>query len=414
MSRRNFMVGCSSAIAAMAGSQITGLSFANAQTSSDDVLVVVFLRGGWDAINVTPPLDGKDRAAYEAARPYLKVPTTGKNAALRLNDQFGLHPGLTALMEFYQSKQLAIVQAVGMPTADTRSHFDAMRYMELGTPNQGGTTTGWITRFLQASPASVGGIGLPAVTVDGATATSFLGSPSAVAMRNVKDFLLVDDKAHRQRLLQLLSDMYKGNSWLNAAGQRTVATIRLVEQLKTEDYKPAVTYPEGEFGLRLKTLASLLKQRLQMRVATIDLGGWDTHEWQGENGEGTFADLLRQLGGGLAAFYKDLAAANLTQKLNVVVMSEFGRRLAENASRGTDHGHGSTMLLLGGNVNGGKLFGKWPGLGADQLYDRADLQATTDFRAVLSEILRIRFKNERLGVVFPGYNMGQSLGLLRG
>jgi uncharacterized protein (DUF1501 family) len=135
MSRRHFLVGCSGAIAAMAGARITDVSFATAQIPSDETLVVVFLRGGWDAINVTPPLAGPDRAAYEAARPYLKIPTTGKNAALKLNDQFGLHPGLGALMEFYQGKQLAIVQAVGMPTTDTRSHFDAMRYMEMGTPN---------------------------------------------------------------------------------------------------------------------------------------------------------------------------------------------------------------------------------------------------------------------------------------
>jgi uncharacterized protein (DUF1501 family) len=208
--------------------------------------------------------------------------------------------------------------------------------------------------------------------------------------------------------------MYQGNTWLHSAGQRTLATIRLVEKLKTEDYKPAVAYPQGELGERLKTLASLIKQSLRVQVATVDLGGWDTHQWQGDNGEGLFANLLQQLGGSLAALYKDLAAANLTQKLNIVVMSEFGRRLAENASRGTDHGHGGAMLLLGGNVNGGKLYGKWPGLEPGQLYDRADLEATTDYRAVLAEVLKVRLKNNRLGMVFPGYDPGQPLGLVRG
>jgi uncharacterized protein (DUF1501 family) len=414
MNRRDLMVGYSSAIAATAGAQISGLSFANADTGSSDLLVVVFLRGGWDAINVTPPLVGRDRDAYEAARPYLKIPVTGKNAALKLTDQFGLHPGLAPLLELYQGKQLAIIQAVGMPTTNTRSHFDAMRYMETGTPNQSNTTTGWISRYLQTTASQSNGLTLPGVTIDAVTTASFLGSSDAVAMRNPKDFLLVDDQEHRKRLLQLLGDMYKGNTWLHAAGQRTLATIRLVEQLKTEDYKPAVPYPEGELGERLKTLASLIKQSLRLQVATVDLGGWDTHQWQGENGEGNFANLLRQLGGSLAAFYKDLAAANLTQKLNIVVVSEFGRRLAENASRGTDHGHGSTMLLLGGNVNGGRLYGKWPGLGPDQLYDRADLEATTDYRAVLAEVLKVRLKSDRLGVVFPGYSPGQPLGLVRG
>jgi uncharacterized protein (DUF1501 family) len=410
MNRRNFMMGCSSAIAAMAGAQITSVTFANPSETAD-VLVVVFLRGAWDAINVTPPLDGPDRAAYEAARPYLKVPIKGKNAALALNNQFGLHPALAPLHELYQSKHLAIVQATGM-ASDTRSHFDAMQFMELGTPGERGTNTGWIARHLQASPES-SGLQLPALSIDGATAPSLLGSPEAAAMRDPKSFLLVDDTDHRKRLTGLIENLYKGDSWLHAAGQRTLATIRTVERMKLGDYRPAVPYPESDFAGKLKTIASLLKQGLSMRVATVDLGGWDTHDWQGEGGEGYFAELLGQLGDGLAAFYHDLEAANLTKRINVVVMSEFGRRLAENGARGTDHGHGSAMLVLGGNVNGGKLYGKWPGLQADQLYDRADLAVTTDYRAVISEVLRFRMKNDQLGVVFPGFKLGQPMGLVQ-
>jgi uncharacterized protein (DUF1501 family) len=415
MSRRHFLMGCSGTVAAMAGAQLTGLTVAAAAPGTDannETLIVLFLRGGWDAINVTPPLMGSDRAAYEAARPYLKVPTVGKNAALPLNNQFGLHRGLEPLLELYQGRQLAIIQAVGLLSANTRSHFDAMRYMELGT-TQPGTTTGWISRYLQANTAKLEGRNLPAVTIDAATTASLLGSDPAIALRSIKDFLLVDDPPHRQRLLQMLGQMYQGEAWLHKAGQRTISTIRLVEQLRTEDYRPAAPYPAGELGDRLKTLAALLKQGLNLRVATIDLGGWDTHEWQGENGEGQFADLLRQLGGALAAFYKDMNAANLTQKLTIVVMSEFGRRLAENASRGTDHGHGGTMLVLGGKVNGGQLYGRWPGLDASQLYDRADLAVTTDYRTVLAEILKVQFRTEN-PTIFPGFRLAQPLGLIRG
>ncbi len=356
MNRRKFMVGCSTAIAAMAGAQITGLTFANPNSASDqdDFMVVVFLRGAWDAINVTPPLDGKDRGHYEAARPYLKIPVRGKGAALALNNQFGLHPGLEGLLELYQSKNLAIVQATGMPS-DTRSHFDAMQFMELGTPGERSTNSGWITRYLQAVPSDHTGLSLPAITIDNATTASMLNSPEAIAMRNPREFLLADDKDHRHRLNKMLENLYKGDSWLHAAGQRTLTTIHQVENLNAEDYTSAVPYPENEFAERLKVIASLLKQGLTMRVATVDLGGWDTHQGQGDGSEGYFTEMLHQLGDGLAAFYSDLEAANLTKRLNLVVMSEFGRRFNENASRGTDHGHGSSMLLLGGNVNGGKL-----------------------------------------------------------
>lgn len=414
MNRRKFLVGCSTAIAAMAGSQITGLTFANPNTASnqDDFMVVVFLRGAWDAINVTPPLDGKDRGFYEAARPYLKIPVKGKGAALPLNNQFGLHPGLGSLLELYQNKNLAIVQATGMPS-DTRSHFDAMQFMELGTPGERSTNSGWITRYLQAVPTDHTGLSLPAISVDTATAPSLLNSPEAVAMNSPQQFLLADDKDHRKRLNRMLENLYKGDSWLHAAGQRTLTTIRQVENLNVSDYRAAVQYPETEFAERLKVIASLMKQGLTMRVATVDLGGWDTHEGQGEGSEGYFNEMLHQLGDGLAAFYHDLEAANLTKRLNLVVMSEFGRRFNENASRGTDHGHGSSMLLLGGNVNGGKLYGKWPGLANNQLYDRADLAVTTDYRAVIGEVLRYRMKNNQLDVVFPKFKLEQPMGLVR-
>jgi uncharacterized protein (DUF1501 family) len=407
MNRRKFMVGCSTAIAAMAGAQITSLTLANPETQGD-TLVVVFLRGGWDALNVMPPIDGKDRGYYEAARPFLKIPTSGKGAALKLTDAFGLHPAMEPLLELYQGRQLALVQATGM-ASDTRSHFDAMQFMELGTPGERSTTTGWITRHLQAAPLTQ--TRLSSLSMDSAVAPSVLGSPSAVAMKDPKSFSLVDDADHRKRLINLLGSMYQGDTWIHAAGQRTLATLKVLEQLKPKD-NPA-PYPKEEFSERLKTLAALLKQGLSLRVATVDLGGWDTHEYQGERSEGHFANLLAQLSGGLTAFYKDLDKAGLTRRLSVVVMSEFGRRLSENASRGTDHGHGSAMMVLGGGVNGGKIYGSWPGLSPDQLYDRADLAATTDYRQVLGELLRFRQQNQRLDVVFPGFKPQGSLGIVR-
>lgn len=413
MRRRNFLIGCSSAVAALATARISSLSFADpgSANAGEGTLVVIYLRGGWDALSVLPPLAGDDRRHYEAQRPWLRIPAQGEGAALPLNEAFGLHPALNDLMALYHDERLAIVQATGMPL-DTRSHFDAMRFMETGTPGQHNTPTGWLTRHLQNQP-DAGNNRLRAVSVDTATTTSLLGSTEAVAMRDPADFLLVDDAGHRGKLTRVLAGLYEGDSWLHNAGQRTVATIRNLEQFDLGNAPSTTPYPEGEFGERLKTVAALLRRGLNLRVATVDFGGWDTHKWQGEGSTGYLADLLRQLGTGLATFYHDLENHPLTGRLSVVVMSEFGRRLAENASRGTDHGHGSAMFVLGGQVNGGRLYGQWPGLAPEQLYDRADLAVTTDYRQVVCEVLHSLTWNPQLDVVFPGFVPARPMGLMR-
>ena len=182
-------------------------------------------------------------------------------------------------------------------------------------------------------------------------------------------------------------------------------------------YQPAngATYPQGEFGEQLQVIAQLMKLRVGLSVATLDLGGWDTHDNQGVGG-GYYSNLVARLAQGLAALYLDLDSGgndNLANCLTLVLQSEFGRRLRENANRGTDHGHGNVMLVMGGSVNGG-LYGEWPGLGSDQLFDNADLQVTTDFRRVLSEILIRRLGNPRLGQIFPGYGNYTPMGLVQG
>ncbi len=413
MHRRGFLIGCSATIASMAGASLSNLSFAKSASAdtSEGTLVVVYLRGGWDALSVLPPLGGEDRGHYEAIRPWLKIPVEGESAAVALDDHLGLHPALSDLLELYQSKHLAVIPATGLPL-NTRSHFDAMRFIETGTPGQRGTTTGLLSCHLQSLPEEID-TPLRAVASDFAIPTSLLGSGEAVAMRNPADFLLVDDADHRKKLTRLLSRLYEGESWLHHAGQRTLATIRGMENLGDGKTSSAADYPDGELGERLKMVAPLLKRGLPLRVATVDFGGWDTHKWQGEGSQGYFADLLCQLGASLSTFYRDLEAHNLTSRLSVVVMSEFGRRLSENASRGTDHGHGSAMFVLGGKVNGGRLYGQWPGLAREQLYDRADLAVTTDYRQVIAEVLTTQTWNPQLDMVFPGYVPVPAMGLFR-
>jgi len=363
ISRRGFLFGC--AAAAFVGSRISEVVFASeaaALADQGDVIITVFLRGGWDVMNVVPPIDGIDRGVYEAARPNLKIANQGNDAALRLNDQFGLHPAMTHLYDLYQGQKLSIIHAVGL-NVDTRSHFEAQQYIETATPGIKSTGTGWVGRHLTSLGESLNGALMPAVAAGGA---------------------------------------------LHASGAQTFQAIDVIQRASSSAYQPAngATYPNGGFGSNLKTIAKLIKLGVGLRAATVDLGGWDTHQAEGDGSGGYLSHLVGELSSGLAAFYTDLdesGSPTYADRMTLVVVSEFGRRLSENASRGTDHGHGSGIFVLGGQVNGGRVITNWPGLQNEQLYDRADLAVTIDYRQVLSEILVRRLGNAKLGAVFSGY-----------
>ncbi|MBI4928427.1 MAG: DUF1501 domain-containing protein [Anaerolineae bacterium] len=418
ISRRSFLVGCAGAIAALAGSRLTSLAFYDPSAepaipvpnaiNSAERLIVVFLRGGWDALNVVPPIAGEDRGHYESARPRLKIPVSGAGAAINLNGQFGLHPAMAPLFPFYQAKKLALIHAVGLQY-DTRSHFDAMQYIELGTPGLKTAGTGWITRHLQTASNLPGTLLFPALSAGGSQASSLLGYNDAVAMNNPNSFRLNGHWQYEDEQRAALRDLYTGDIWLQTAGTEALNMIDTIESTNPGNYIPAngAVYPNGSFGDNLKTIAQLIKMQIGLHVATVDLGGWDTHEQQGDGSTGYFAtNLLTPLAQGLAAFYKDLdggCGSNFIKRTTVIVMSEFGRRLKENANRGTDHGHGSVMLALGGTVKGGAVYGQWPGLNNANLYDGADLAITTDYRRILSEILTRRLGNFNLSAIFPGY-----------
>jgi uncharacterized protein (DUF1501 family) len=174
-----------------------------------------------------------------------------------------------------------------------------------------------------------------------------------------------------------------------------------LQTLDPNNYQsPFTTYPDTEFGLALKQTAMLIKAEVGLEVSAIDVGGWDTHFAQGAS-TGQMANLMKDLADGLAAFHADMY--DHMNQLTTVTMSEFGRRASENGSLGTDHGHGSMMMVLGGNVDGGKVHGEWPGMKEGQLIGPGDLAVTTDYRDVLSEILVKRLNNPATGEIFPGY-----------
>ena len=398
---------CAAGGAALLSAGLVNLAFA--EDSPGDILVVVFLRGGWDGLTFAPPLDGPDRAAYEAARPKLALPAKGPRAALPVDGNFGLHPEAAPLRELYQAGGLAIVRAAGL-TVDTRSHFDAQAYMDLGTPGRRAGSSGWIARHLLGRAGA--GSFLTAAAIGRFAPTSLLGYRKTAIVSRADGFVegFNVGGADPGAQIEALRSLYAGDGWLAQYGAGTLEAIEGFAK-SAGAVKPAGEgYPNGDVGGSFRSLAQIVRLDLGLRVATVDVDGWDMHEYQGEEGRGRIGDLIGQLSGSLSAFHADMAR-DRGRKVTVVVMSEFGRRLQENASVGTDHGHGTVMLALGDGIAGGKTYGRWPGLDGDQLYQRADLAVTTDYRLVLSEILSKRLGERRLAEVFPDFAGGEPLGL---
>lgn len=389
------------------------VAFSAAPSTQRDVLVCIFLRGGADGLNVVVPFGDDD---YHRSRPSLAIPQpgSGKSAALDLDGFFGFHPSLAPLKELYDDGVLAAVHATGSPDK-THSHFDAMDFMERGTPGSKAIPTGWLGRHLATldtgnrSPFRAVGVGslLPA---------SLRGPVPATALRSIAGFHLQGrpgQEAEIARFQARLSSLYAGDAWLDLQARQTLEAVATLAAADPGSRKPAngARYPDSEFGRALRQTAQLIKADLGLEVACVDLGDWDTHAQQGRT-TGPMADLLADLAAGLTAFFADLA--NRMGRITVVTMSEFGRRLRPNGSGGTDHGHGNFMFLLGGGVRGGRVYGDWPGLTADRLVGPGDLAITTDYRTVLAEILERRLLNPRVGEVFPGFSSPGHLGLVRG
>ncbi len=421
ITRRGFLAGCSAAIAALSGSRFNTVAFAGGPQGNNDILLVVFLRGGMDGLSLLPPIAGADRGHYESFRPNLRVPTSGPNAAIGLNSQFGLHPAAAPLHDLFTNGNLALVPASGQPVLN-RSHFDAMQFVELGTPGDKTGTTGWLTRHMGSASNLPPEIVMPSLAVGALQPQSFAGSTETLNLSNPDQFnLQTGPYAWRSAQRTSLRRLYQSDlSWLHDAGVQALDALDIIELNVGDDYMPAngAVYPNGSFGDHLTTLAQLIKLDLGLQVATLDLGGWDTHGDQGSNGEGYFASIIGELASGLAALYQDLdgtGASNYTSRLTVVVQSEFGREVRENGDRGTEHGYGNTMMVLGGNVNGG-IYGNWPGLHPDALIEGTDIAVTTDYRSIVTEILLRRQGNPEIHQIFPGFTADdyQPLGLVNG
>lgn len=389
------------------------MAFAPTQTAPrGDLLVVVFLRGAADVLNMIVP-HGEE--AYYRLRPTLNIPRPDDKRAkdnertIDLDGFFGLHPALAPLIPAWEEGHLAPIHAVGAPD-ESRSHFRAMGLMERGVDDESGPATGWIGRHL-ATLDTGNTSPLRAIGLGEKTQLSLRGPIPVSALRSIADFHLGGDLTAATQLQAALGALYADDSPLGVLGQETLEILDTLEVLDPEAYQPTSEwqYPTSEFGLGLKQVAMLAKAEVGLEVAAIDLGGWDTHFAQGGS-KGLMANLMADLGQGLATFHADMI--DQMKNTTIVVMSEFGRRAYENASLGTDHGHGSAMLLMGGNVVGGKVHADWPGLEEEQLFGPGDLAVTVDYRDVLGEVLSKRLNNQTLGEVFPEFEVKER-GFLR-
>jgi uncharacterized protein (DUF1501 family) len=351
------------------------------------ILVTIFQRGAADGLNIVVP-HGEPR--YYEMRPTIAIP---KKDVLDLDGMLGLNPALAPLKPIFDAKHLAVLHATGSPDP-TRSHFDAQDYMESGTPGNKGTSDGWLNRSLPEARGKVSPV--RAISLGPNLPRAMRGSNSAIALDNIGNFQVKDTVASKA-FQSLYMDSH--DTVLNGTGKETFDAVALLQSIQKTPYNPAsgANYPTGRFGDSMRQIAQLIKADVGVEVAFADIGGWDHHT----NEIPQLTRLLNDFGNALAAFYQDLG--DRMNDVVVVTMSEFGRTARENGNRGTDHGHANCMFVMGGPVHGGKVYGKWPGLAQEQLYENRDLDITTDFRDILGEMVVNHLGNKSLKMVFPGF-----------
>ena len=375
-------------------------------------LLVVFQRGAVDGLNVVVPHGEK---AYYDARPTIAIPAPGKgeDSALDLDGFYGFHPSLAPLLPLYRDRSLAVVHASGSPDP-TRSHFDAQDFMECGTPGVKSTKDGFLSRALVAQ-ASKDPSPLRAVAVTPGMPRALAGEAGAISMASIREFGLRGGEGSPSAggFESMYSNAAAGE--LSATAKDSFEAVKILKASKAESLAPAngAQYPRGPYGDALKEVSRLIRANVGLEIAFVESNGWDHHTGEGGS-RGQLANRLRDWAGGLAAFAKDLGSR--MSDVTVITVSEFGRTVRENGNRGTDHGHGNVAFLLGGGVKGGKVYGRWPGLASEKLYEGRDLAVTTDFRDIFAEVLAKRLGTMKLPEVFPGYALDEKkrLGLATG
>jgi uncharacterized protein (DUF1501 family) len=407
ISRRVFLKDGAFALVTLgfAPSFLARTAFAEGRSARAKQLVAIFQRGAVDGLSVVVPFGEGD---YYRLRPTIALarPGSGSNASIDLDGFFGLNPRMAPLKRLWDGNQLAIVHACGSPDA-TRSHFDAQDYMETATPGVKSTGDGWLNRYLQARHVE-SATPFRAVSLTGQVPRVLQGSSPALAFSQVGQFGIragMSTEAVNSSFEALYASA--ADRILKGTGREAFDAMKMLKTTDPSKYQPenGADYPRSPFGQALRQIAQLIKADVGVEVAFADVGGWDTHVNQGSS-QGQLAGRLDDFSRGMAALTTDLG--DRMADTVVLTMSEFGRAVAENGNRGTDHGHGNAMFVIGGDVRGGRVYGKWPGLSQDKRFEGRDLAVTTDFRDVFGEIVVRHLGVTDARPIFPGYAISPS------
>ena len=406
--RRSFMKAGALALLGMGSVPrfLVRTAYAQGKAARPKILIAIFQRGAVDGLSMVVP---HGDPGYYSSRGSIAVarPAAGSaEATVDLDGFFGMHPAMAPLKPVWDDRHLAIVHACGSPDT-TRSHFDAQDYMETGTPGVKSTQDGWLARGLQAVPATPASP-FRAVAMGSQLPRALRGEAGAVAMGTVADF---DVKQDMERMGAGTVNARRGFESLyeqgvrdipHGTGRETFDAVTMLKSANPQRFAPenGAQYPRGKLGESLKQLAQLIKADVGLEVAFADMGGWDTHANQG-NEKGQLALRLTEFSQSRAALYRDLG--DRMEDVVILTMSEFGRTVRENGNRGTDHGHATAMLVLGGPIKGGRMAGKWPGLAREQLYEGRDLAVTTDFRNLFAEVAVRHLGVPVAAPLFPGF-----------
>jgi uncharacterized protein (DUF1501 family) len=374
------------------------------------LLIVVFQRGAVDGLNMVVPFGDAD---YYRARPSIAVAKPGgSDGAIDLDGFFGLHPRMSPLKSLWDNRSLAIVHASGSHDS-TRSHFDAQDYMESATPGIKSTRDGWLNRYLQNAQSANNPLRGIALTKQ--MPRSMQGAAPALAIGSTEEFTVADMSARTS--FEELYEAAQQDKALRSTANEAFGAMKTLAGKTAGVYRPAngASYPRSPFGQAMQEIARLSKSDVGLEIAFAESTNWDHHVNEGA-ATGQIANRLADFANGIAALANDLGE----QMADTVIltMSEFGRAVAENGSRGTDHGHGNAMLVIGGNIKGGQVYGTWPGLSVNDRYEGRDLAVTTDFRDVFGEVVlkHLGADGPAAARIFPGYALRSDRlrGLLRG